>query len=300
MISVIVYKSHPAHLARRPLDKKMNKSHSFTLIELLTVIAIIAILAGLLLPAVNGARAKARNTACLNNLKNIGTAFVSFADDHNGNFPTAYNLQKSTIKCGWSGALYPYLGLSYNSDAQTIQKSVFVCPVGNFDSVGVDRFYKNISSGYVTNPLITDCDGHAEITTANGGYISYDDTEKVVNVTDYSKFRSMKIARVKFTSNCMLVSDTRCDMCLCGASPIIGASWTQCVTLQRQSNRDNAWHTAMTTRCTGAVDLYLKADNNADDTAWVHNGSINMTFVDGHCESKKGEAGLTPTEFVAY
>jgi prepilin-type N-terminal cleavage/methylation domain-containing protein/prepilin-type processing-associated H-X9-DG protein len=81
----------------------LNKFRAFTLIELLVVIAIIAILAAILFPVFAQAKAAAKKTACLSNMKQVGTALTMYASDNDDGYPT------------WSDywALYTQVGAPY-------------------------------------------------------------------------------------------------------------------------------------------------------------------------------------------
>src|SRR5436190_11126389 len=68
---------------------KKNRRKAFTLVELLVVIGIIAVLIGLLLPALNKAREQSKRTTCLANLRTLGQAMILYANDSRDRLPNA-------------------------------------------------------------------------------------------------------------------------------------------------------------------------------------------------------------------
>ncbi|MEQ9460530.1 MAG: prepilin-type N-terminal cleavage/methylation domain-containing protein [Phycisphaeraceae bacterium] len=117
---------------------RVPRPTAFTLIELLVVISIIALLIGILLPALGAARNTARNASCASNLRQQVLAIVSFATDNNDQLPLAKNYPASingketsisgvteTVDVYQQNLLTPYVG---GSDAQDDFSEIFVCP----------------------------------------------------------------------------------------------------------------------------------------------------------------------------
>ena len=114
------------------LPSLANKTRAgFTLIELLIVIAIMAVLAAISVPAVNKALASSRSSKCLSNLKQLGTAILTYPIDNNGYLPRANNnIDPSTGKEGyeWNKAIYSYIPTLNNKMTGKQVNKVFLCP----------------------------------------------------------------------------------------------------------------------------------------------------------------------------
>jgi len=118
---------------RRPMERQ-----GFTLVELLIVITLIGLLAGLLFPALTAAFDAGNNIACQNNLKEIASAVLAYAAQHHGRIPPAAVLEPESddMKGVWwcnllvRGGYFSAENVDLEEDERTEEPTVLLCPAG--------------------------------------------------------------------------------------------------------------------------------------------------------------------------
>ena len=115
------------------------RKNAFTLIEMLVVVAIIAILFALLLPVLSKAKASAKRTTCLNNLRQINLGTRLYCDDSNDVTPGSVGAGTNAPWIAYKELMKQYVGLHGTSSRQD---RLFACPA--------DKFYYDWVRGYVS------------------------------------------------------------------------------------------------------------------------------------------------------
>ena len=221
---------------------------SFTLIELLVVIAIIAILAAMLLPALNQARERGRAITCVNNLKQVILAHLSYGNDSLGLLNS--NLRTYTSPYtgrSWGYWYEPLFVGNYLPTPRVGEAGITSCPVSTYRRVSISDEYANYGVFHVTQPDWT------------GGYLDgFDKMYGKCRVWDTGKNGYFSLNRMKKPSEIMIHADT---------SAPVSAKAGSAIPMGYQFSWD--------------------ATGLAPKLALFHSGGFNIAFADGHVAFRK-------------
>jgi prepilin-type processing-associated H-X9-DG protein len=223
------------------------------LIELLVVIAIIAILAAMLLPALGKAKAKAKATQCVSNLRQLGLATMIYADDC-GYYPAGVGGPETGPFSGawlWPALLRQHLGANRNVD-------VFKCPSAPPKAQWVVKFGSGHAPtyGYLRDeyPLVPGSTNFMSYGYNAWGSAVSQPIRGLGVYTDYNATRPTSVVR---PTDCIALGDSNWDT-------------------KRQGDRD--W--------SGFIGMYAERQWPLD----LHNLRANILFCDGHAQALRRKA----------
>jgi prepilin-type N-terminal cleavage/methylation domain-containing protein/prepilin-type processing-associated H-X9-DG protein len=246
------------------------RRRAFTLIELLVVIAIIAILAAILFPVFAQARDKARQAACLSNMKQIGNGLMMYTQDFDEILPTAGHGGANPNR--WHAMILPYIKNGGNAAASRGISGVFVCPsrrsypMSATDALGYGNNANIMGWGDTTNPnQATPSKSLAQIPNSAGTFV----------IVEGSKLPNATLTGPDNLNpdRWFTLEETRTDF---------------------QVNAPGNFANNNATNYTAAAD---GSCNQCRRPIPRHNGGMNVAYVDGHAKWEKWQnfLGISPT-----
>lgn len=153
------------------------RREGFTLVEVLVVLAVVALLIALLLPTLAGAREATRATACLSNLRQIGVAVRAYADEHDGLSP-ALGRPYSALP-NWAIVVQESSGRAASGADLFSERSALVCPtVRAFYARAMTRTYAINATGHARSVFPTDPDDFDALPPAPSAHIRLERVER--------------------------------------------------------------------------------------------------------------------------
>lgn len=241
----------------------------FTLVELLIIIAIIALQAAILLPALSGARTDAKEASCLDNLKKIGAATAQYIQDNNGEQPRNIFKDYQWAKGNKESYLYliaPYVYPEFRniwkSDITEWDANVYLCP-DNMEQAATKYFPASYAPPGASSSLFA-------------GYHNSDE--------NFRKDYGVSLSKVTNPDKVYMMMDSRgqadCIPAVCVYSPYItNTGWTS----------GSPYGTVVPTSHTFKVDTTGDGINDSckeniqfNYAALIHEDGLNTVFADGH------------------